>query len=223
MSAPEPRRIKSFVLRQGRMTPGQTRALKELLPRYCAPAGPIDLRSLFGREARRSLEIGFGDGHNLAELARRHPEQDFLGVEVHRPGVGRLLMTLEAEALTNVRVAAEDAVALLRERLPDACLDAVLIYFPDPWPKKRHHKRRLLQPEFAALLAQKLKPGGRLNLATDWEDYARHTLEVLAASAEFLNTADGYAPRPAERPETRFERRGLTLGHGVYDLVFQRR
>lgn len=223
MSAPELRRIKSFVLRQGRMTPGQTRALKELLPRYCAPAGPIDLRSLFGREARRSLEIGFGDGHNLAELARRHPEQDFLGVEVHRPGVGRLLMTLEAEALTNVRVAAEDAVVVLRERLPDACLDAVLIYFPDPWPKKRHHKRRLLQPEFVALLAQKLKPGGRLNLATDWEDYARHGLEVLAASAEFRNTVDGYAPRPAERPETRFERRGLKLGHGVYDLVFRRR
>lgn len=205
------------------MTPGQTRALKELLLRYSAPPGPIDLAALFGREARRSLEIGFGDGHNLAELARRHPEQDFLGVEVHRPGVGRLLMTLEAEGLRNVRVVAEDAVAVLKERLPDARLDAVLIYFPDPWPKKRHHKRRLLQPEFAALLAQKLKPGGLLHLATDWEDYARHALEVLTASAEFLNIANGYAPRPAERPETKFERRGLKLGHKVYDLVFQRR
>ena len=206
------------------MTAGQTRALKELLPRYTPPAGPIDLEVLFGRDARRSLEIGFGDGHTLAELARRHPEQDFLGLEVHRPGVGRLLMTLDAEGLANVRVVAEDAVPVLKERLPDAGLDAVLIYFPDPWPKKRHHKRRLLQPEFVALLARKLKPGARLHFATDWEDYARHALDVLEASPKFENAAPGgYAPRPAERPETKFERRGLKLGHGVYDLLFRRR
>jgi tRNA (guanine-N7-)-methyltransferase len=207
------------------MTAGQTRALKDLLPRYTAPVGPIDLPALFGRDARRTLEIGFGDGHTLAELARRHPEQDFLGLEVHRPGVGRLLMTLDAEGLSNVRVIPEDAVTVLKERLPDAGLDAVLIFFPDPWPKKRHHKRRLLQPEFASLLAQKLKPGARLHLATDWEHYARHALEVLGASPDFENTVSGggYAPRPAERPETKFERRGLKLGHGVYDLLFRRR
>ena len=205
------------------MTVGQTRALKELLPQYAPPNGPIDLGALFGRAAQVTLEIGFGDGHNLAELARRHPEQDYLGCEVHRPGVGRLLMTLETEGLTNVRVVPEDAVTVLKERLPDSGLDAVLIYFPDPWPKKRHHKRRLLQPEFATLLAHKLKPGGRLHLATDWEDYARHALEVLTSTREFRNTADGYAMRPAERPETKFERKGLKLGHGVYDLVFLRR
>jgi len=207
------------------MTLGQTRALKELLPRYSVPAGSTDLPALFRRNAPVTLEIGFGDGHNLAELARRHPERDYLGCEVHRPGVGRLLMTLEAEGLGNVRVIPDDAVLVLKERLPDGCLDAVLIYFPDPWPKKRHHKRRLLQPEFAALLARKLKPGGRLHLATDWEDYARHALAVLAAASEFQNAAISghYVPRPEERPETKFERRGLKLGHGVYDLVFLRR
>lgn len=207
------------------MTAGQTRALEELLPRYTASPGPVDFVQLFGRDAHRSLEIGFGDGHTLAELARRHPQRDFLGLEVHRPGVGRLLMTLEAEGLGNVRVIPEDAVAVLKDRLPDAGLDAVLVYFPDPWPKKRHHKRRLLQPEFAALLAHKLKPGARLHFATDWEDYARHALEVLDASPDFENAAPGggYAPRPSERPETKFERRGLKLGHGVYDLLFRRR
>ena len=212
------------MLRQGRMTAGQTRALKELLSRYTAPAGPIDLPALFGRDARRTLEIGFGDGHTLVELARRHPKEDFLGLEVHRPGVGRLLMTLDAEGLGNVRVIPEDAVTVLKDRLPDAGLDAALIFFPDPWPKKRHHKRRLLQPEFAALLARKLKSGAQLHFATDWEDYARHALEVLGASSDFENAAPGggYTARPAERPETKFERRGLKLGHGVYDLLFRR-
>ena len=170
---------------------------------------------LFGRDARRTLEIGFGNGDALAELAERHPDEDFLGAEVHRPGVGRLLLAIEAEHLSNVRVACEDAVQLCGQRLPDACLDAVLIYFPDPWPKKRHHKRRLLQPEFAALLAQRLKAGGRLHFATDWEEYAEHALAVLSASPEFENSVaeGGYAPRPAERPATRFEQRGLKLGH----------
>lgn len=207
------------------MTAGQARALKELLPRYGVPEGAIDLRALFGRDAPLTLEIGFGDGHNLAELARRHPERDFLGAEVHRPGVGRLLLTLESDGLKNVRVIPEDAVMVLKGRLPDTCLDAVLIYFPDPWPKKRHHKRRLLQAEFAELLARKLKPGGRVHLATDWEDYAHHALAILAAAPEFENTATsgGCVPRPAERPETKFERRGVKLGHGVYDLVFRRR
>jgi tRNA (guanine-N7-)-methyltransferase len=218
----EPRRIRSFVLRQGRMTVAQNRALDELLPKYSLPAGRLDLAAVFGRDARRTLEIGFGNGGTLAELARRHPEEDFIGAEVHRPGVGRLLNALEADRLGNVRVACEDAVRLCTERLPDARLDAALIYFPDPWPKKRHHKRRLLQPEFAALLAAKLKPAGRLHFATDWEDYARHALEVLSGCPALENTAAGYAPRPAERPATRFEQRGLKLGHAVFDLVFRR-
>jgi|SRR5882724_2897569 len=223
-AVPTLRRIRSFVLRQGRMTPGQNRALEELLPRFGVADGPIDLTALFGRTARRTLEIGFGDGHNLAELARRHPEQDFLGCEVHRPGVGRLLLDLEADRLANVRVIADDALPVLRERLADASLDALLIYFPDPWPKKRHHKRRLVQPDTAELFARKLKPGGTLQLATDWEDYAQHALEVLNACPGLRNLASdgGYVPRPTERPETKFERRGLKLGHRVFDLVCAR-
>lgn len=218
----EPRRIRSFVLRQGRMTVAQNRALDALLPKYSLPEGPLEPAAVFGRDARRTLEIGFGNGDTLAELARRHPEEDFIGAEVHRPGVGRLLNALEAERLTNVRVACEDAVQLCGERLPDACLDAILIYFPDPWPKKRHHKRRLLQPEFAALLAMKLKAGGQLHFATDWRDYAEQALAVLTACPGLENSAAGYAPRPAARPATRFEQRGLKLGHEVFDLVFRR-
>ena|SRR5579859_6329858 len=223
MSLLEPRRIRSFVLRQGRMTTAQNRALDALLPKYSLPEGPLDLTAVFGRDARRTLEIGFGNGDTLAELAQRHPEQDFIGAEVHRPGVGRLLNALEAGALGNVRVACEDAVQLCSGRLPDLSLDAVLIYFPDPWPKKRHHKRRLLQPEFAALLAQKLRAGGQLHFATDWKDYAEQALAVLTACPALANTAAAYVPRPAERPATRFERRGLKLGHEVFDLVFRRR
>jgi len=217
-----PRRIRSFVLRQGRMTVAQHRALEELLPEYGLPEGALDLPALFGRDARRTLEIGFGSGDTLLELAQRRPDEDFLGVEVHRPGVGRLLLNLKTAGIRNVRLACEDAVQLLSTRLPAESLDAVLIYFPDPWPKKRHHKRRLLQPEFTSLLAEKLKAGGRLHFATDWEDYARHALEVLSAAAAFRNatSAGGYLPRPAERPPTRFERRGLKLGHAVFDLVF---
>jgi tRNA (guanine-N7-)-methyltransferase len=219
------RRVRSFVLRQGRMTHGQDRALTELLPRYAVPEGPVDFRVLFGRDARRTLEIGFGDGYNLAELARRHPEQDFLGCEVHQPGVGRLLLTVEADKLANIRVYPDDAMPFLRERVADANLDTLLIYFPDPWPKKRHHKRRLLQPESAELFAHKLKVGGTLHLATDWEDYARHALEVLDACPALRNSAagGGFVPRPPERPETKFERRGLKLGHAVFDLVFIKR
>jgi tRNA (guanine-N7-)-methyltransferase len=218
------RRIRSFVLRQGRLTHGQERALEELLPRYAVPDGPIDFRALFGRDARRTLEIGFGDGDNLAELARRHPEQDFLGAEVHRPGVGRLLLTLEADRLGNVRVLDDDVMPALTERIPDAGLDAILIYFPDPWPKKRHHKRRLLQAESADLFARKLKAGGMLHLATDWADYAQHALEVLAACPALRNNAadGGFMARPPERPETKFERRGLKLGHRVFDLMFSK-
>jgi tRNA (guanine-N7-)-methyltransferase len=218
------RRVRSFVLRQGRMTFGQERALAELLPCYAVPEGPVDFHALFGRDARRTLEIGFGDGDNLAELARRHPEQDFLGCEVHRPGVGRLLLSVEADKLANIRVYPDDAMPFLKERVADASLDALLIYFPDPWPKKRHHKRRLMQPESAELFARKLKAGGILHLATDWADYAQHALEVLAACPALRNSAagGGFVARPPERPETKFERRGLKLGHRVFDLMFSK-
>ena len=207
------------------MTAAQNRALDELLPRYGAPEGALDFIRLFGREARRTLEIGFGNGETLVELARLNPGEDFLGIEVHRPGVGRLLMTLESEELGNVRVLSADAVEVLKTRVPDASLDAVLTYFPDPWPKKRHHKRRLVQPEFAALVARKLKSGGRWHLATDWEDYAHQMLSVLGACPEFenLSTSCDWISRPAARPATKFERRGLKLGHEVRDLLFARR
>ncbi|MGH8363385.1 MAG: tRNA (guanosine(46)-N7)-methyltransferase TrmB [Gammaproteobacteria bacterium] len=224
---PRGRGIRSFVLRQGRITRGQRSAFIRLMPRYgLDPAhGAFDFTSTFDREARRTLEIGFGNGEALLVLARAHPEEDFLGVEVHRPGIGRLLLALEAEQLSNVRVICADAVDVLQRCVPDASLDAVLIYFPDPWPKKRHHKRRLVQTEFAALVARKLKTGGRFNLATDWPDYAEQMLAVLSACPDLVNTAgdDGYAPRPPQRPLTKFEHRGLKLGHPVRDLVFARR
>ena len=218
------RAIRSFVLRQGRLTPAQQHALESLLPKYGLDpaAGTFDLPRIFGRNVRRTLEIGFGNGATLAELARQHPHEDFLGIEVHRPGVGRLLMTLGLEQITNVRVACADAVEVLTRCLPDDCLDALLLYFPDPWPKKRHHKRRLVQPEFAALAARKLKTGGQLQLATDWPEYAAHILTVLSASPDLSNAAagGGYALRPPARPLTKFERRGIGLGHPVFDLSF---
>jgi tRNA (guanine-N7-)-methyltransferase len=226
-SIEHPRVIRSFVLRQSRITAAQQRALQILLPKYgLDPAhGLFDFRVIFGRDARRTLEIGFGNGESLLALARAHPKGDFLGVEVHRPGVGRLLLALEAEKLANVRVVCADAAEVLTRCVPDASLDALLIFFPDPWPKKRHHKRRLVQPEFVALAARKLKSGGRLQLATDWPDYAEHMLAVLAVSPDFYNAAgDGsYIPRPVERPLTKFEGRGLRLGHPVRDLVFVKR
>lgn len=220
------RPIRSFVRREGRLTPGQQRALDEGLPRFGVPFSrePLDLDTLFGRRAPRVLEIGFGNGETLAELARRHPERDYLGVEVYRPGVGRLLRHVLEEGLTNVRVSTHDAVEVLRGQIPDAALDAVLLYFPDPWPKKRHHKRRIVQAPFCALVARKLKTGGRFHLATDWADYAEHMLETLNACPWLDNAApDGaYVPRPAERPHTKFEARGRRLGHQVFDLAFVR-
>ncbi|MGH8307642.1 MAG: tRNA (guanosine(46)-N7)-methyltransferase TrmB [Gammaproteobacteria bacterium] len=224
--APLSRGIRSFVLRQGRLTAAQARALTELLPRYGLDISqaPLDFQQIFGRDARCTLEIGFGDGENLLALARAHPDEDFLGIEVHSPGVGRLLMALETEKITNVRVVCADAVEVLSRCVPDSSLDTVLLYFPDPWPKKRHHKRRLVQPEFAALIARKLKSGGQLHLATDWLDYAEHMLAVLSACPDFTPTAeaDCVSQSPA-RPPTKFERRGTKLGHPVTDLVFVRR
>ncbi|HEX8757237.1 MAG TPA: tRNA (guanosine(46)-N7)-methyltransferase TrmB [Steroidobacteraceae bacterium] len=221
-----PRAIRSFVTRSGRITTAQVRALEELWPRYGVELGtaPIDLDQLFGRRARRVVEIGFGNGENLLALAAARPAEDFLGIEVHRPGVGRLLLQLEERALGNVRVVCHDAVEILERYLGGQCLDEILILFPDPWPKKRHHKRRLLQPPFVALLAQRLKSGGALRLATDWEPYAAEMLSTLSAEPQLRNVATdaGFIPRPAERSPTRFERRGERLGHQVWDLEFRR-
>ncbi|MFZ9086504.1 MAG: tRNA (guanosine(46)-N7)-methyltransferase TrmB [Steroidobacteraceae bacterium] len=223
----ERRGIRSFVQRAGRITEGQRRALAELWPRYGIEAGeePIDLEAAFGRRAPVTLEIGFGDGESTVALAGQHPERNLLGIEVHPPGVGHCLLLAERAGLTNLRVISQDAIEVLARRLPDACLDEVLLYFPDPWPKKRHHKRRIVQPEFVALLARKLAPGGVFRLATDWAPYAEHMLEVMSASADFenLSPSGDWVERPSSRPITRFERRGGRLGHVVRDLAFRRR
>lgn len=220
------RAIRSFVLRAGRITRAQRHALDELLPRWGIPYAPVplDLERVFGRTAPRVLEIGFGDGVTLVGLAARSPGTDFLGVEVHPPGIGRCLLGIAAGGLTNVRVIAHDAVEVLQAQLAPASLDEVLLYFPDPWPKSRHHKRRIVQPAFAALVASSLKPGGVLRLATDWEPYAQWMLEVLSAEPALANAADGmrFIERP-ERGRTRFEDRGRRLGHRVFDLEFHRR
>jgi tRNA (guanine-N7-)-methyltransferase len=227
MSATDhPRSIRSFVTRAGRITPAQQRALQELWPKYgvAFTTQLLDSRILFGREVPRTLEIGFGNGENLAALASVHPQRDFLGVEVHRPGVGRLLLALEARALSNVRVISHDAVEVLGQQIPPQWLDEILILFPDPWPKKRHHKRRLIQRPFAELLESRLIHGGVLRVATDWQPYALEMLETLDAVPGLANlAADGrFVARPAERAPTRFERRGERLGHEVWDLAFRR-
>jgi len=217
--------IRSFVLRAGRITRAQRRALDELLPRWGVPFSPetLDLDRVFGRSAPRILEIGFGDGVTLVGLAASSPGTDFLGVEVHPPGIGRCLLGIEAGGLTNVRVIAHDAVEVLQAQLAPASLDEVLLYFPDPWPKSRHHKRRIVQPAFAALVASRLKPGGAFRLATDWEPYAQWMLEVLNAEPALANAADGtrFIERP-DRGHTRFEDRGRRLGHTVFDLEYRR-
>ena len=219
------RHIKSFVLRQGNLTRGQQRAIDELLPTFgidYAPA-PLDLDAAFGRSAPKILEIGFGMGAATAEIAASHPEQDYLGIEVHMPGVGSLLKLIGEQALQNIRVVRHDAVEVVRDMIPPASLDGIHIFFPDPWHKKRHNKRRLIQPAFVELLVSRLKPGGYFHAATDWEDYAVQILEVMHGNADLANTADGYAPRPDYRPLTKFEQRGIRLGHGVWDIVFRRR
>jgi tRNA (guanine-N7-)-methyltransferase len=225
-SVEHPRSIRSFVTRAGRITEAQQRALEELWPKYgCELEGqPVDLDALFGRRAPRVVEIGFGNGENLAALAAAHPERDYLGIEVHRAGVGRLMLAAEQARLTNLRILCHDAVEVLERGLAAESLDEVLILFPDPWPKKRHHKRRLIQPAFVQLLASRLKPAGVLKLATDWEPYALQMLDVLRACPALANlAADGsFIERPAERVITRFEKRGTRLGHGVWDLAFRR-
>jgi len=214
------------VLREGRLTEGQARAFERLWQRYGIDftGGPLDLPALYGNEWPVWLEIGFGNGEALASLAARHPERNFLGIEVHRPGVGRLLLRLEAADLTNVRVLRLDAVEVLRDGLAPGALAGAYLFFPDPWHKTRHHKRRIVQPAFVALLARAMRPGGVFHAATDWEDYAQKMMRVLSACPDFENTVGPgcYAPRPDDRPLTHFEQRGHRLGHGVWDLVFRR-
>jgi tRNA (guanine-N7-)-methyltransferase len=219
------RPIRSFVLRQGRVTAAQRRACETLLPRFGIPYSrePLELGRVFGRAAPRILEIGTGMGETSARIAAAHPEHDYVGIEVHTPGVGSLLNRVVELGLANVRVIQHDAVEVLRDMIAPAALDGVHVFFPDPWPKKRHHKRRLVQPPFIALLASRMKPGAYVHVATDWEDYANQILEVLSAEPLLVNTADGFAPRPAWRPQTKFELRGLRLGHRVWDVVFRRR
>jgi tRNA (guanine-N7-)-methyltransferase len=223
--SPVGRPIRSFVLRQGRMSVAQQRAHDNLKGVFGIPyaAQPLDLAVAFGRDAPKILEIGFGMGDATAIIASAHPENDYLGIEVHGPGVGSLLNQIQERALTNLRIIQHDAVEVLRDMIPDAGLAGVHIFFPDPWHKKRHHKRRLIKPELIALVASKLSPGGYLHCATDWEDYAIQILAVLSGESALTNTADAYAERPAYRPLTKFEQRGLRLGHGVWDIVFRRK
>ena len=223
------RPIRSYVLRQGRLTEAQERAFVELWPRFGVEQSPgqaLDLPALFGNGQPVFLEIGFGNGETLAEMAEGHPEFNYLGVEVHGPGVGHLLLEIEKRGLGNLRLLRQDAVELLDTGLGTESLAGVFLLFPDPWPKKRHHKRRLLKPEFVARLARVIRPGGLFHAATDWEPYAMHMLEVMTASdALFVNAAGPgqFAPRPADRSLTKFERRGQRLGHGVWDLILHRR
>lgn len=221
------RPVRSFVLRGGRLTDGQQRALDELWPRWGIEpgGGELDFAATFGNAGPVILEIGFGNGDATWRMAEAEPQHNFLAVEVHRPGVGRLLLSLEQRGIGNVRVVCADAVEVLREHVPPESLGGVRIYFPDPWPKQRHHKRRILQPAFVDLLAARMRSGAILHLATDWAPYAEHMLEVLRGSGRFenLSPAGGSCPRPEWRPRTKYERRGERLGHPVSDLVFRRR
>ncbi len=220
------RRIRSFVRREGRLTPGQQRALETQWPRFGIEDSDqrLDLDTLFGRSAPRIVEIGFGNGESLLQIAKTHPENNYIGIEVHRPGVGHLLKRIGDEGITNLRVMCADAVEVMERQIPDASLDALYLFFPDPWHKKRHHKRRQVRPEWAQLVRKKLKVGGHLHMATDWQDYAEHMLAVLSSAEGFRNTSQSgdYVPRPDYRPLTKFEQRGQRLGHGVWDLIFVR-
>jgi len=224
MEAPR-RTVRSFVLRQGRVSNAQQRAWETLYPRYgiAFSEQPLDARAVFGRSAPFYLEIGSGMGETSVAIAKAHPDNDYIAVEVHLPGVGSLLKSIDEEGLGNLRVIRHDAVDVLEKMIPDETLAGLHVFFPDPWPKKRHNKRRLIQPPLVALASRKLALGGYLHLATDWEPYSEHMLEVLGAEPLLENTAVDYSPRPAYRPQTKFEARGLRLGHGVRDLVFRRR
>ncbi|MCD2511952.1 tRNA (guanosine(46)-N7)-methyltransferase TrmB [Comamonas endophytica] len=220
-----PKTIKSYVLRAGRTTTGQAKAFAEVGPQFLLEyrAAPLDATAAFGRSAPLILEIGFGMGEATAHIARVRPEDNFLCCEVHEPGVGALLKRIGEQDLHNIRILRHDAVEVIDHMLPEGSLDGVHIFFPDPWHKKKHNKRRLVQPPLVAKLAARLKPGGYIHCATDWEPYAVQMLEVLSAEPLLANTAEGYAPQPEYRPLTKFENRGIKLGHGVWDLVFRRK
>lgn len=224
-SSTEHRAIRSYVLRQGRMTDAQRDARERLLSQFGLPytGRPLELDAVFGRRAPRILEIGFGMGETTAEIAANHPQIDYLGLEVHGPGVGSLLRQIEARELSNIRIIQHDAVEVATSMIPADSLSGIHVFFPDPWPKKRHHKRRIVQVPFMRLLASRLVRDGYLHLATDWQEYAEWMLEILAQVPDLRNTSPGYAPRPDYRPLTKFERRGLRLGHVVHDIVYRRR
>jgi len=224
---PYMRQVRSFILRTGRLTKGQEKALAEQWPRYGIEDGEsvLDFPQIFGRCAPITLEIGFGNGTSLAEMARNMPEQDFLGIEVHTPGVGHLLYLIDEWQLTNVRVMNSDAVNIIQQRIAAHSLSKVQVFFPDPWHKKRHKKRRLIQPDFISLLSSKLNANGKIHLATDWQDYAKNMVSVMESHPDFCNLSDTDSPyitRPAFRPKTKFEQRGVKLGHGVWDLLYQK-
>ena len=226
MTHPHHRKVRSYVQRAGRTTAAQKRALSDLLPRFGIPyrERALDLGPVFGRRAPVVLDIGFGDGSALLTLAANHPERDYLGVEVHEPGIGRLLLQLERTALENIRIIAHDAVEVVGHMLPAAAVDAVNLFFPDPWPKKRHHKRRIVQPGFVGDIARILTPRGTFHIATDWEHYAEHVVEVMACCGQFESlTPEQASSEPLfDRPASKFERRGIALGHTVTDLHFRR-
>jgi len=217
------RTVRSFVLRQGRLTSGQEAALESLWPRFGINASdkPFNFTEIFGRQAPVTLEIGFGNGDSLATMAKNAPERDFIGIEVHRPGVGRLLHLIEEYDLKNLRVIKDDAVEIIKNNIPEDSLDCVQLFFPDPWHKKKHNKRRIVQPNFVSLLASRLQENGIFHMATDWQAYAEHMAEVMEAHADFESISDSpYSSKPESRPETKFERRGLDRGHGVWDLLY---
>ncbi len=220
------KKIRSFILRQGRLTPGQQFALTHFWQRYGLDyINPFDITEAFGRQAPTVIEIGFGNGDSLAKMAAANPDTNYLGIEVHRPGVGHLLMELDRLALQNVRVFCHDAVEVIEHKIANDSLSGVHLFFPDPWPKKKHHKRRIVNAGFMRLLSNKLKLGGYFHAATDWQDYAESMLSVLSTETNFCNssTTEGYCERPVYRPLTKFEQRGLRLGHRVWDLIFTRR
>ncbi len=221
------RKIRSFVRREGRLTHGQQDALEQLWPIYGIEnsAQPIDFKTLFGNKHPIILEIGFGNGESLARMAEKMPENNYVGIEVHRPGVGHLLKLIDEKGLNNLRLMSDDAVDILTRQIPPSSLSGVQLFFPDPWHKKKHHKRRIVQPEFVKLLASRLRSGGFFHMATDWQDYAAHMLEVMQGSHDFKNCSESgdYVPRPGHRPITKFERRGHRLGHGTWDLIFTRK
>ena len=220
-----PQRIRSFIRRQGRLTPGQEVALDQHWPQYgLEPELDYDFSQVFGRQAPLIVEIGFGNGDSLAKMAAANPDHDYIGIEVHKPGVGHLLILLHEQGLTNVRVYCHDAIEILEQKLPDHSLAGLHLFFPDPWHKKKHHKRRIVRPSFVELLNKKLKVGGYFHAATDWQNYAEWMLDVLGAQQGLSNTSptQDYCPCPDYRPLTKFEQRGIRLGHGVWDIVFKK-